>query len=63
VRKVLPLLGERILDDRQALVEALRARAFRRAQTIWCGQLDDSMKAYFESVGRSVPSDYIEGRP
>ena len=63
VDKILPLLSERILDDRQALIDALRARAFRRAQEIWCGQLDDSIKAYFESVGRKVPADYLEGRP
>lgn len=59
IDKVLDQCGESLIDDRQALVDALEARDEERARRCWEEHLDVSMKAYFQAVGWSEDLDYV----
>jgi DNA-binding GntR family transcriptional regulator len=59
VDRVLERRGERLLDDRQALVDAFEARDERKARSVWEEHLESSLQAYFESLGWAEPPDHM----
>lgn len=59
IAKVLDRCGESLIDDRQALLEAMEDRDPDRARKVWEDHLDTSMRAYFDSVGWPEDLDYV----
>jgi DNA-binding GntR family transcriptional regulator len=59
VDKVLERRGERLLDDRQDLVDAFEIRKEERARAVWEDHLESSLQAYFESLGWDTAPDHV----